>query len=158
MRSRALSGAHGGAVTVIDHEPGVLGALGDRGQQHVRHLLQQHRLAAAQDPGHRMLPGRVERIARSQDLELPGDLLVRRGDGDIFDRAGLVAQIDHTQVGQLRHGEPSDLAHRRGRVERARQHRAGLDQQMHGRVTRRLRRSAGGHGVFPLELWHGQLV
>ena len=69
---------HRRAVTVLDHELGVLGALREGAQQRARHLGQQHRLSTAQNLGDGMSSVGVERVLDAQLFELPGKLRLAR--------------------------------------------------------------------------------
>ena len=89
----------------------------------------------------------------AQFFQLVRQAHLRAGDRHVPDRAVLVEQVDHTQVGQSGHRQPGDLAHRRGQLQGAGQHRSRLDQQVRRDIAARI---DGGLDWLPLRLlWHG---
>ena len=59
----------------------------------------------------------VKRVVDAQLFELVGKLCLHTRDRYIPDRAILVAQVDHAQIGQSRQRQARDLTHRRAWVQ-----------------------------------------
>ncbi len=128
--AREQRGDHRGVVVVLDHEPGVLRALCERAQQGARHRRQERGLATADDARDRMSTPGVELESRAQIFQLACRPRVGRDNRDVLDRAVLIAQIDHAEIGQCRHGELCHLTHRGRQIQGGGQHGAGLDEQI----------------------------
>ncbi len=77
-----------------------------------------------------MLAVGVDRTRGAQFEQSALDVRVSCDDRDVLDRIGLVAQIDHAQVGEPGNGQLGHLAHRHRRVERTREHGARFDEHV----------------------------
>ena len=106
VRPRAVSGAHHGRVVAQPrHELEVLVAGGDALQLVRVHLRQQLRFAGAHGAGDGVLSVGVEREALAQNAQRLGDGGIDCGDRGAANRAVLVEQVDHAQLGHIGHGE-----------------------------------------------------
>jgi hypothetical protein len=108
---------HGGVIAVLDHEPRMACSGGVGAQLVALHLRQQHRAPAADHLRHGVGALGVQPAALAQRAQVLGDRLLDARSGRLHDRAVLVDQVDHAQVGKARNRQARDAPERRGHVE-----------------------------------------
>ncbi len=103
-----------------------------------------------------MLAGGVELMAFAKLVQLALEPLVDGDRGDEPDRAVVLEQVDHAQVGERPRRQPGDAGEGLGHIQRLRQRDAGVDQQRGVQVLVRARLlprgacgSSGPHARVP---------